>query len=53
LQAMGSGPADAYNRRALEVKTILQNHRSGRKNIQDMAQFLADVYNIEDLGRYR
>ena len=53
LQAMGSGPADTYNRRALEVKTILQNHRSGRKNIQDMAQFLADVYNIEDLGRYR
>ena len=53
LQAMGSGPADAYNRRALEVKTILQNYRLGRKNIQDMAQFLADVYNIEDLGRYR
>jgi ribosomal protein S30 len=52
LKAMGSGPADAYNRKALEVKTILRNHQSGKKNIPDMAQFLADVYNMEDLDRY-
>ena len=53
LQAMGSGPADAYNRRALVVKSIMQRYRLGTKDIPDLGQFLADVYNMEDLELYR
>jgi hypothetical protein len=36
-----------------KVYSIVKNHRSGKKKIADITEFMADVYNRQDISQYQ